>query len=524
MLTKVIPNTAIVGLASTFVALVFACPLAWLLTRTNLPLANFFMTAMAVVVIVPGFVKAMGWIILVNDRIGLLNRAAASLLGMEAIGVDLNNPFGMAWVTGLMLAPIMLFLIAGSMNALDPVLEEAANVAGANQWRTLMRVSLPLVWPAILGGAIYIFMTAISVFEIPAMLGALGGHVPVLATELFFAVRSTSSDVTYGAAGVYGVLIAVPSMVGLYFYYKLLAKSHRYRVITGKGYRPRVMDLGRYKYLALVYVILYLLLAVGLPLLVLVWTSLLPLLEMPSLEALQKLSFRNYTTFFSTMGAPFMIGNTVTLVVGTSVVVTLISFMTSWIVVRTRLKIRFAMDTVAMLPHAIPGLALAFALFMLGIVLHRWLPGFSLVGTVGIILLANVLSRLAYATRITNAALLQIHSELEECARVCGAANIGIMRRVIYPLIKPSLLFTLLWTALLTFREVSMALMLTETKNTVLSVAVWRVWQIGHTGEASAAVVVMVGVSALLLMGLMVVAGWKKSGEQYKGSLVAHGS
>ncbi|HEX9880504.1 MAG TPA: ABC transporter permease subunit, partial [Candidatus Binatia bacterium] len=135
------------------------------------------------------------------------------------------------------------------------------------------------------------------------------------------------------------------------------------------------------------------------------------------------------------------------------------------------------------------------------------LPDFPFSGTVTIIVIANLLNRLAYTTRITNAALLQVHGELEECARVCGATNISIIAKVIWPLVKSSLIFSALWTALLTFREVSMAMFLTETKNTVLSVAIWRLWEIGHLGQASAAVMVMVGISTVLLMGIMALAG-----------------
>jgi len=521
MVEKVIPNTVIVGVGTTLVTVFFGCTLAWLLTRTSLPFRNFFMSSIAVVVIVPGFVKAMGWIILVNERIGLINKSIAGLLGLESVPLALNNPYGMAWVMGLALTPVMVFLIAGPMRALDPVLEEAASVSGVNRYWTIIRISMPLMWPGIAGGAIYTFMTAISIFEVPAILAGQGGHAPVLATELFYTIRpltETSPEIAYGAAGVYGVLIAAPSLVALYFYHRLLAKGYRYSVITGKGYRPRETDLGPLKYLGVGFVLLYLTLAVILPLLTLVWISLLPLIQMPSVEALSKLSLRNYYNFYPTMGAPHMIRNTIALLAGVTLLVPIFSFMTSWIVVRTRLKVRYAMDTIAMLPHAIPGLAFAFALFMVALLIARWFPDFPFSGTVGIIVIVNVLNRMAYATRITNAALVQVHNELEECARVCGATNFAIIKKVIWPLIKSSLVFSALWTALLTFREVSMAMFLTETKNTVLSVAIWRLWQIGHMGEAAAAVMVMVGISALLLTVIMVATGGR-SGDRQQASL-----
>jgi iron(III) transport system permease protein len=504
MLTEVVPNTVIVGFGAVLVSTCFSLPLAWLLNRTSLPFRNTFITMMAMVVIVPGFITAMGWIMLVNDRIGLVNKAIGGLMGLETVPFTVvNNPFGIAWVLGLVLTPTMFFLISGPMRTLDPTLEEAAAVAGLNQWRTLLRVSSPLMWPATLAGMIYTFMTAISIFEVPAMLGAASGKVPVLSTELFYAVRpggNDLADIAYGAAGVYGTLIAVPSIVALYFYLRVLARAKRYEVITGKAYRPRDMDLGGYRWLGLGFVLLYLSLAVVLPMIVLAWSSLLPYLMMPSFEALSKVNLSNYDDLLINLGGISVVRNTLVLMVSVSLLVLFFSFMISWLVVRAKVRLHKLMDIIAMLPHAIPGLAFAFALVMLGIVASLWFPNLPLAGTLGIIVVANVINRLSYGTRITNAALLQVQQELEECAQLCGARNATIMWRIIVPLVKPSLVYAGLWTAMLTFREVSMALMLSESHNRVLSISIWGLWQTGNLGIAAAGAVVMV-----LTMGVLMV-------------------
>lgn len=508
VLTKVIPNTIVVGVGTTLIALFFACPLAFLLNRTALPGRNVFIAMIAATVIIPGFIKAMGWIMLVNERIGMVNKAVAGLLDIDRLRLNLDNPYGMAWIMGLMLTPTLFFLISGSMRSLDPSMEDAAGVAGANKFWVFMRVSLPLVWPGILGGAIYIFMTAISIFDVPAMLGAAGGKTPVLSSELFYAVRPTISDggeLRYGVAGVYAALIAAPSLIALYYYHQVLAKAHNYAVITGKGYRPRDVELGRFKWLGVGFVMIYMLLAMILPLLVLLWISLLPLIQMPSVAALAKLSLVNYRDFWDELYGLYVVRNTIYLVVSVSIAAMFFSFIISWVVVRTTLPGRQAMDTIAMIPHAFPGIAFAFALLMIGIFASRWAPWLPVAGTVGVIVFAEVLNRISYTTRITNAALLQVAPELEHCARLCGAGNIATMARVIAPLIGPSLLFAALWTALLTFREVSVALMLTQTNNTVLSVAVWRLWNHGHMGQAAAAAMVMTGVMGLLLLVCLVV-------------------
>ncbi len=522
MLTEVLPNTLIVGFGTILVVTFFALPLAWLLNRTSLPFRNVFITLMALVVVIPGFIKAMGWILLVNDRIGLVNKAVANLLGLKTVPLTVvNNPFGMAWVMGLMLTPTMFFLISGPMRALDPSLEEAAMVCGLNRWRLIRRISFPLVWPGTLAGIIYIFMTSISTFEVPALLGAASGKVPVLATELFYAVRPSGIEMiepAYGAAGVYGTLIAVPSVVALYWYLRLLSRARAHEVITGKGYRPQAFDLGRFKWVALTFVVLYLFLAAILPLLVLIWASLLPILQMPSAAAFSKINFSNYNDLIPALGGASVVWNTILLMGWVSVLVLFFSVMISWVVVRARVRFHSLIDLIAMVPHAIPGLAFAFALMMLALLLSRWFPWLPFSGTLGIIVIAGLINRLSYGTRATNAALIQIQVDLEECARVCGLRNLSIIRKIIIPLAMPTLLFTGLWTALLTFREVTMALFLSESRNRVLSVNIWYLWQNGNLGIAAAGSVLMVVVAGALMLIILSFSG-RQFGDQGRAGL-----
>ena len=198
----------------------------------------------------------------------------------------------------------------------------------------------------------------------------------------------------------------------------------------------------------------------------------------------------------------------------TPIVVPFFSFMISWVVVKTRIRGRGALDTIAMLPHAIPGLGFAFALTVVAIVAAKWMPWLPLYQTIGVIIIANVLNRLSYTTRITNAALLQVGKELEESAQVCGARRLGTIWWVMVPLIRPSLLFGGLWTGLLVFREISMALMLTGPNNIVLSVRIWEEWQRGGHNEASAIGVVMVLVMGVLIFAIQRFGGLRLVGTQ----------
>lgn len=508
LVTEVIPNTVLVGFGTVVIAFFFGFPLAWLLTRTNTPLRSLCITLIAVSVIVPGFVKAMGWIMLLSPQIGLINQFLKNLFDLQQPVFDINSIGGIVFIQGLMLTPTLFFLLSGPMRSMDPALEEAAAVSGASGWRSARWITLALLKPAVFGGIIYTFMTAIAIFEVAGLLGGFGPR-PVLATKLLMSVKGEKGfvPVDYGIAGVYGVLIVIPSLVALYFYFRTIQQSHRYAVVTGKGYKPKSYDLGRYRYAGLLFVLVYMSLAVFLPLLVLFWLSLLPSIRMPSIEALSLLSFQWYRDILLIVGGFEVIWNTVVLVVTTSVLVLFFSFMVSWIVVRTRLPSRRALDTIAMLPHAIPGLGFAFGLLLIGLVAARWVPDFPFHGTVWIMVAANTLNRLSYATRITNAALIQISQELEDAAAVCGARTWIIMWQVVVPLIGPALVFAGLWTALLVFREVSMALMLRGPDNGIVATQIWALWDHGHVAQASALSVVLMAVMAGLLLVIQLTTG-----------------
>lgn len=524
LLTRVIPNTAIVGFGTIIIGVFFALPLAWLLNRTTLPFRTTFTTIIGIVPVIPGFILAMGWIMLLDERIGLINNIVASALGLSSLPLGVkDSPWGIAWVLGLILTAPIFFLVAGPLCRIDPSLEEAASVTGMRHLTVLRRVTLPLVWPGILGGMIYTFMTAVSIFEIPALLGAASGRVPVLASEIFYSVRPggpLTATFAYGAAGVYGTLLALPSLAALYLYLRVLQRAERYQVITGKGYRARQTDLGRVAWVGVAFVVLYLSLAVGLPLLVLVWASLMPVLQMPSLEALAKLSFENYRGLLEGLGGAGVIWNTLLVVGSVSLLVIFFSFMISWVVVRTRLRSRKMIDMLAMLPHAIPSLAFAFALAMIAILASRWLPWLPLSGTLGIIMVAHLITRVPYGTRVMNSALGQVHRELEEIGQICGTRTPTIMRRVVLPLIKPSVVYLAVWTAMLSFQEVTMALFLSGPHNSVLSVSIWGLWEAGSLGTAAAGAVAMVSIMGVLMFAVLKFAGGSATGLVGRGTAV----
>jgi iron(III) transport system permease protein len=411
----------------------------------------------------------------------------------------------MAWVLGLSLTPSVFFMVSGAMRSLNSELSEAAAVARISPLRTLMQIELPMLWPAILGAGLYTFMTSIAIFEVPALLGGAGGTLGVLSTELFYAVQPIAPvpEIDYGAAGVYGSLIMIPSFFAMYFYLRAISRYHEYAVVTGRGYASRLTDMGRAKSLGVGFVGLYLALALALPILVLIWGSLQITIRPPSVRALSNLTLRNYAQFLPSMGGWRPLVNTIVLMIVVPTGVMFVSFMISWLVIRTKLRFRGTIDMTAFSSHAIPAIAIAFDLYLAALCAGRWIP---LTGTLFIIGLAHALMLLAPATRITNAALLQIHPQLAEAAQICRANETVSMFRVIAPLVRSSLVYGAVWTALLSAREVTTALFLRGNENVVFSVAVWQLWQSGSRALAAPAALLLIAIIAAFAVITMTLA------------------
>jgi iron(III) transport system permease protein len=504
VLFTVIPNTLIVAFGSVVVSLGFGIPLSWLINRAQLPLRSFAIGCIGLIVMVPGFVQAMAWQMLVNPTSGILNKTIEAIIERE-VSVTVDSLLGMAWVLGLALTPAAFFMVSGAMRSLNSELSEAAAVARISAMRTLLQIELPLLWPAILGAGLYTFMTAIAIFEVPALLGGAGGKLGVLSTELFYAVQPIMPvpQIDYGAAGVYGSMIMLPSFFAMYFYLRALGRFHGYAVVTGRGYASRLTDLGRGRYLGIAFVGFYLVLALAFPIAILIWGSLQTSMQLPSVAALSNITLRNYEQFFPASGGWQPLLNTIFLMVSVSVVVMLISFMTSWLVIRTKLRFRRAIDVIAFSSHAVPTIAIAFDLYLAALSVGRWIP---LTGTLLVIGIAHALALLAPATRVTNASLLQIHPELAEAAQVCGAPERISMFKVVMPLMNSSLLYGGLWTALLSAREVTMALFLRGGDNVVFSVAIWQLWQSGERGLAAPAALLLVAIIGVFAATTMMLA------------------
>jgi len=443
------------------------------------------------------FLRVIGWILLFSPQIGIVNQALMAALGLSEPPLNLYNVIGMAVTQGVSFVPAAFFMIVAAYRAIDPALEEAAYTSGASRLQTVLRVNLPLTLPAILGVTVYLLMTAISVFETPALLG-LPSRTFVLSSAIYFAVTPQTGLPKYGLAATYGLIMMALGLLASYLYFRVVSESKKYAVISGKGYRPRLLELGRWKWLGLGFVAFYFALEIFLPLAALLWASLLPYLQVPSPAALREVSLNNYLALPNYVSwTPIL--NTIILVLAAPTLTMLLSLACSWVVVRSRSAVRGPLDTLAFLPHAIPSIVFAVALAWLALSYRSWLP---IYGSIVIIILAHTISHLAYGTRTMNSTMIQVHSELEEAGRLSGANALQVFYRILLPLVSPAIFNAWLWLALLSSREVTMALVLYAPSTEVLTTLVWKMWGSSWIGPVSALGVILIAVVTAIVFVL----------------------
>jgi iron(III) transport system permease protein len=496
---SVLRDTIGFSFVSLFIALLFGLPAAWLVERTDLCAKTLLFTLMAIGLLIPGFAAAMGWLFLLHPRIGFFNQLLINAFHLANPPFNIMSVAGMGWVQGLNLAPLAFIMTAAVFRAMEPSLEEAARVHGGNAWMVLRRVTLPLAWPGVLAASIYIFMTGFAAFDVPAIIG-WGNRLFTFSTYLYLLLNPQDVLPRYGPAAALGTIVMALAALTSWWYARMQGRSQRFAVVTGRAYRPKLVRLGRRQVLAWCFLGTFFTLSKLLPIALLVWASLLPFFQLPSRQALLNASMAHYLNlpWHLAIGAMW---NTALLVVLVPSLVVAVSLAFSWIVLRSRIPWRAGFDFIAFLPHAVPSIIFAVGALLIALyVIHTAIP---IYGTIWILLIVFAIARLSYGTRMTNGGLIQIHGELEESALLSGASRWTAFRRIAIPLLTPTLLYAWLWIALLVFRELTLAVVLSTSNNITLPVVVWSLWLGGGLGQSSALATVM-----LLMMTPVIALYW----------------
>jgi iron(III) transport system permease protein len=489
-------NSLRFAIGASIVAFVIGTALAWMNERTNTPFKGLFFALSVIPLIIPGILFTVAWILLGSPKIGLVNLVLQKLFDTDAVFVNVYSLWGMIWVDGLHYSPVAFLLMTAAFRAMDPALEESAVMSGASVPQVAARVTLPLVWPAVFATILILFVRAIESFEVPALLGLPVG-IQVFTSAIYQAVHRYPSQI--GLASALAVTLLLITTVGVYFQSRLSSQGSKYATMTGKGFRPRTIDLGRWRYLTTAIFLAYFLAIVVLPFAVLVWSSLQRFYSVPSMEALSRLTLDPYRTILSYPNLTRSVWNSLLLALGSATIIMLVTSVICWIVVKTRLPGRWLLDNIASLPMVFPGLVLGLAIM----ILYLYLP-IGVYGTIWILLIAYVTRFMPYGLRYNTTSMLQIHKELEESAAMSGASWTTTFRRIILPLLKPGLLAGWIYVVIVSIRELSSSILLYSPGTEVMSILIWELWENGQYVELSALGVMLI----MSLFVLVLAAQW----------------
>jgi iron(III) transport system permease protein len=471
-------NSLQLGFFTSLFSVLLGAPLAWLVTRTNLPFARLFKTLFILPYMIPPFIGAIAWSQLLNRRNGYVNRLAQSIFGIQGYVFNVNTMPGLIWVMALYLYPFVFITVVGALERMDPTLEEAARTCGSRTMKIMKDITLPLVAPSIAGGALLVFASSIANFGIPALIG-MQGRVFVLTTMIYSYMHSGGFKGISMAASLSIMLMGIS--VGALLLNNLYLKKKQYTLISGKSMRPKTLSLGRWKIPCFVLACVIVFVTVILPFFSIVLTSLLD--AWGADITWENLTLRNYKyILFDYRLTRDALKNSFLLAISSATICMILGSLIAYISIKTKIKGRKLLETISLIPYTIPGTVVAIAMIL------AWSGGFgiNLYNTFWILLVAYVAHYLAFAVRTTSASLEQIHSSLEEAARVSGGSWTTSLKDIVIPLIRPGLVAGWFLIFMPTLRELTMSILLWGPRTVTIGVAVFEMQEAGYVQISAA--------------------------------------
>jgi iron(III) transport system permease protein len=483
---RLVGRSLLAGVGMTLVATVIGVPLAWLTVKTDMPCKRLVELSAILPFFTSTFIGGLAWIFLGNPTNGLLKL-------WFGLPVNVYSMAGIIWVTGIYLAPYMFLFTAAALRNMDTTYEEASFMCGASLWRTLTRVTLPLILPALLSGMSLVLVISMGIFGVAAILG-FPAKIVLLATEIY--AKAVLTPPNYGAATVYGITLMVITAT-LIVLQRWILRAGSYALVGGRGFRAKLYPLGRWTPIALGACGLYALLVVVLPGLVLIKTSLQPY-PTPKFGLW---TLDNWTAFFekadllqtllrslylSTFGATFCV---------------ILTAAVAYIVHRSNAPGRRLLEQAATMPIGIPGIVMGLAMIWAYITWPVW-------GSIWILVIAYLTLFMPYGVRALGATIVQIHPELEESSRVHGGSWLRTFWRVVLPLLRPGIYSTWILLFIIFIREISAAVLLTSINTRLFPVLIFEQWTEGYLNVMSAGALllslIMLAVIALFKWGFRV--------------------
>jgi iron(III) transport system permease protein len=484
-------NTLISSAIGAAISMLVGSWLAFLTARTDIS----FKKSIALVAVVPffvsAFVHALAWSALADPKVGIINLVLAAV-GVLLV-VDISTIGGVALVQGLYHIPFVFLFVSAALSAVDPSLEEAARTSGAGVWRTVRRVTLPIVTPALLSAGVLVFALMAGNFAIPSLLG-MPANLEFVTSYIYRQMQLSPPE--QGQAAAAGTVLMIITLV-LYMLQRAYIGRRSYASVTGKGFRPRLIELGRWKYPCLASVALYVAIVAGIPLLALILRSSRPYFFISSLSDLwnpELMSLRNFRLVMEYDQVQRAVVNTGILAVACAVVGTAFYFLVAYGAERLDSGGSGTIRLLAALPSAVPGMVLGLSYLWIAL----YLPFY---GTIWILLLGFLARFMPQGTGSISASLRGLHPELEESARVSGAGLARRLWRIMVPLSRRGLGAAVVLSFVLAVTELHTSILLYTAKTVVLSVVMYEFWQAGQWGAAAALSLLQSALVIAILLG-----------------------
>lgn len=462
-------NSLKLGLLSAAISVVLAVPMAWAVSRTDMPGRGFTWAMVFAAFVLPPYLGAVGWILLAGPNSGFLNIAWRWATGAEEPLLNVYTFFGLAFVIALHSFPLVFIFVKNALDLVSSEMEDAANILGAGTWTAMRKVSLPLVWPAILAGFVIVFLETIALFGTPAIIG-IPARINVVTTQLW---QFFEYPVRMEVAAAYSMPLLLIT-VGLIAAQRLLLHRKGFVSQTGKGGERREIRLGAWRWVLFGWCAAVGALAVLLPLGVLLQASFARAWGRGL--ALDNLTFRNYYhLLFEHDMALTSVWNTIWFSAAAATIAVLLALLVGYIVVRRLVPFAEGLGFLAMAPFVIPGIIMA-----IGFYAAYAGPPLSLYGTAALIILAFAARFLPIAYANAQAAVRAVHPEMEEAARILGGGRLTAIRLVTAPLVKKALLGGWLIVFIVASRELSAAVFLVGPRTRTMAVLLYDMSEAGN--------------------------------------------
>lgn len=456
-----IGNSFLIGAGSTAGALVIAVPFAYLVSRTDLPGRQFFRSVAVLTFAAPGFIAAMGWILLLGPQSGLINQHLFAPLGIPAFNIF--SPQGIIFVLSVFLYPLIFLPVADAFDNMDTRLEEAAESLGAPRMQTLRRITLPLILPPIFSGSLLVFISAFTIFGPVALLGGPVGFQTI--PTAMFQLMSFPPRIEYAAVLGLPVILVLAVLI---FLQKKLYGRRRYTTVGGKPGLRRQVQLGKARWVFFTGGLAVFVISVILPFGVLVLTSFRKAIGLP-LTWDNFVLWENYAALLEQESILRSFFNSLWIAVGATVASLFVAFLAGWLLERTNWKGRFGIQPAMLAPLAFPGAILGIAMIIAYSGGPWWLGG-----TLTIMFVAYLIRVIPQSFTYVQAGFKQINVETEEAARSLGATWHETISRVTVPLLRGPLLSVGVLNFVILFRELDVSIFLFTGSNEVAPVILYN--------------------------------------------------